>query len=340
MGLYIKLQRNYDTNENSMLYLYQLIIERLNKYFKFRPINEYILWYEDFDEEELKKSKDLDIKSLQSAINDHHIKIKEKTDKVPHYSISVEGVIELKAENNSIEKILVDVLGTCTQFKDLYGNVWVEFYNASNKWQNYFINKDSSNKINRDYLYSLIDDIKTPDLRIYTIFFAESNLVYDLLNKVYFLYFKEYKFYIETITKIIEDRLNEKNLEYEDLLLSERKRPLITAIQNDLKLLNTNELVNIIDRKTPEFSNNFSRYVSEQYKGMINYNTSGSVIIKDKTMNPMRIRSAITDFIGNYLSTLYDTLPRYNDVEKNIKREFTQHKFEPEKGRKQLKLDF
>ena len=126
----------------------------------------------------------------------------------------------------------------------------------------------------------------------------------------------------------------------EVILLSDRKRPLISVIQNDLKLLNTNELVDIIDKKTPEFSNNFSRYISEQYKGSIIYTTASSVIIKDKIMNPMRIRSAITDFIGNYLSSLYDTIPRYNDVEKNIKRKFTQHKFEPEKGRKQTKLDF
>ena len=67
MGLYIKLQRNYDTDENSLLHLYQLLIERLTKYFKFRPLNDYILWVGDFDEEELKKTKDLDVKSLQSA---------------------------------------------------------------------------------------------------------------------------------------------------------------------------------------------------------------------------------------------------------------------------------
>lgn len=339
MGLYIKLQRNYDTDEKTLLDLYQLLIERLTKYFKFRPLNDYILWDGDLDEEELKKTKDFDSKSLQSIINTHRIKIKEKTDKIPHYSVSVEGVLELKTEDNSTEKILVDVLGTCTQFKDLYGNVWIEFYNASKKWHDYFLGNDSNSKINRDNIYSLINDIKTPDFRIYTIFFAESNLVYDLLNKVYFLYFKEYKFYIETITKIIQDRLTEKNLEYEDIILSERKRPLIATIQNDLKLLNTSELVDIIDRKTPEFSNNFSKFVSDQYKGMITYTTASSVVIKDKTMNPMRIRSAITDFIGNYLSTLYDALPRYNDVEKNIKRNFTQHKFEQEKGKKQSKLD-
>ncbi|GAH59373.1 unnamed protein product, partial [marine sediment metagenome] len=46
-------------------------------------------------------------------------------------------------------------------------------------------------------------------LRIYTIFFAESNIVFDLLNKAYYIYFREYKFFIETIVKILEDRLNE-----------------------------------------------------------------------------------------------------------------------------------
>ena len=57
MGLYIKLQRNYDTDEKSLLHLYQLLIERLTEYFKFRPLNDYILWNGDFDEEELKKPK-------------------------------------------------------------------------------------------------------------------------------------------------------------------------------------------------------------------------------------------------------------------------------------------
>ena len=75
--------------------------------------------------------------------------IREKTGIYSHYSISVEGVVELKTENNSNEKILVDILGTCTPFKDLYGNLWVEFYNASKKWQDYFL---GNNKLMRMFL--------------------------------------------------------------------------------------------------------------------------------------------------------------------------------------------
>lgn len=338
MGLYIKLQRNYDTNEDSMLILYQMVIERLITHFNFNPIKDYTLWIGDFEEKELDKSRDLEIKSLQSLVESHRKKIKEKTGIHSHYSISVEGIIELQKDDNTKEKVIVNVLGTCTQFKDLYGNVWIQFYNASQKWQNYFILEKDASEINRNKLYSLIDDVKIPDLKIYTIFFAESNIVFDLLNKAFYLYFREYKFFIEIIVKILEDRLNEKNLEYENLLISEVKRPLIPALKNDLKLLNTNELVSIIDKKTSDFSNNFERYVSNQYKGTITYTTASSVIIRDKNMNEKRIRNAITDFVGNFLSTLYDTLPRYNDVERKIKNKFTTHKFEPEKGKKQMKF--
>lgn len=338
MGLYIKLQRNYDTIEDSMLILYQMVIERLVRYFNFKPIEDYTLWYGDFDEKELNKSKDLEIKSLQSLVESHRAKIREKTGIYSHYSISVEGIIELYKDDKTKEKVIIDVLGTCTQFKDLYGNVWIEFYNASKKWQNYFIGGNEVNEINRDGLYSLMNDIIVPDLRIYTIFFAESNIVFDLLNKAYYIYFRDYKFFIETIVKILEDRLNEKNLEYENLLISDVKRPLIPALKNDLKLLNTNELVSIIDRKTSDFSNNFESYVSHQYKGMITYTTASSVIIKDRSMDEKRIRSTITDFVGNFLSTLYNTLPKYNDVEKRIKKEFTTHRFQPEKGKKQMRF--
>ncbi|GAH97081.1 unnamed protein product, partial [marine sediment metagenome] len=131
MGLYIKLQRNYDTIEDSMLILYQLVIERLVRYFNFKPIEDYTLWYGDFDEKELNKSKDLEIKSLQSLVESHRAKIREKTGIYSHYSISVEGIIELYKDDKTKEKVIIDVLGTCTQFKDLYGNVWIEFFNAS-----------------------------------------------------------------------------------------------------------------------------------------------------------------------------------------------------------------
>jgi len=338
MGLYIKLQRNYDNDEKSMFSLYQLIIDRLKEYFNFKEIGDYILWYEDFDEKPLKKSKDLDIKAFQSIVESHRNNLREKANIYPHYSISVEGIIELQKDVDTKDKMIIDVLGTCTLFRNLYGNVWLEFYNASKKWQDYFIGEKEINEANRTQLYSVIDDIKIPDLKIYSIFFAKSNVVFDLLNKAYFLYFREYKFFIETIVKILEDRLNEKNIEYEDLLISDRKRPLVPVMKKNLKLYNTNELVDIIDKTSSDYSNNFERYIFQEYKGMIVYTTAGSVIFRDRTMDEKRIRIALTDFIGNFLSTLYDTLPKYNDVEKRIKMSFTSHRFQPEKGKKQMKF--
>ena len=82
------------------------------------------------------------------------------------------------------------------------------------------------------------------------------------------------------------------------------------------------------------FSNNFKYFVNQQYQQNIIYSTS-SIEIKDKSLNSKRIREALTDFIGNFLSSLYSTLPKYNDVEKKIKIEFTSHKFKPEKKQKQ-----
>lgn len=338
MGLYIKLQRNYDNDEKSMFSLYQLIIDRLKEYFNFKEIGDYILWYEDIDEKPLKKSKDLDIKIFQSIVESHRKDLREKANIYPHYSISVEGVIELQNENNTKDKMIFDVLGTCTPLRHLYGNVWLEFYNASKKWQDYFLGETEINETNRNRLYKLIDDIRVPDLKIYSIFFAESNVVFDLLNKAYFLYFREYKFFIETIVKILEERLDEKKIEYENLLISDKKRPLVPVMKKNLKLYNTNELIDIIDKTSSDYSNNFERYISQQYKGMIVYTTAGSVVIKDHNMDEKRIRYALTDFIGNFLSTLYDTLPKYIDVEKRIKISFTSHKFQPEKGKKQMKF--
>lgn len=338
MGLYLKIQDYYDRNENLMLILFDALIDKLKKYFKFKPTSKYILWHEDYDEKILKEYNSLNVKNIFTFIENHRDKIREKIGKFAHYTISIEGVILLDDEIKKTEYMIVDIFGTCTGFKDTYGNVWVNFYNTSKKWQTYFIGKSDNVKKNRKKLYSLMNDLKIPDFRLYSIFFSESNIVFDLLNKAYYLYFREYKYFLEYILKIIKDRLTEKNLEYENILISERKRHKLTDIKNDLKLYDPDELISIIDRHIADFSNKYEDFLETHYKKGIIYSTGSAVEIKERNMNPRTIRNALTDYLGNFMSTLDETLPKYKDFEKRIQQGFTTHSFEPEIKKKQSRF--
>ncbi|MEJ2249562.1 MAG: hypothetical protein P8Y97_07875 [Candidatus Lokiarchaeota archaeon] len=160
------------------------------------------------------------------------------------------------------------------------------------------------------------------------------NFVFDLLNEAFYIYFKEYKFFIEYCIEILGKRISVEDLDYEKLPISDDKRTLITEIQNDLKLYNESELVEIIDRKTNIFSDNFQRFVSDQYHNKVIYSTASSVEIKAKDMNSKIIRKAYTDFLGNFLTSLYSTLPRYDKFEKEVQKGFNTHEFKPEKKKR------
>lgn len=338
MGLYLKIQPNYDTNEERMLLVIELLIEKMKKYFNFKVSSKYILWYQDYEEQEIESYESLDVKKILNFIESHRTKIKEKEGTIAHYTISVEGVIELQGENGNINHMIVDVFGTCSRLKDMYGNVWINFYNTTERWQNYFIGDNNNSNKNREKIYKLINDLKIPDFSLHSIFFAESNIVFDVLNKAYYLYFKEYKFFIEYILRIIKERLTEKNLEYEDILISEEKRPILSSIKDDLKLYDLNELVDIMDRTTIQFSNKYKDFITVQYKKRVEYSTIASVEIKERFMDSKIIRKALTDYLGNFISSLNETLPKYNYVEKRIKSGFTQHEFKPEIKKKQTRF--
>lgn len=338
MGLYIKIHKNFDRKEEIMLSLFHNLVERLNIYLNFIPTSDYTLWNEFLDEEEIWSAKIFESETIFNIIEKHRKDIKEKTGTTARFSISIEGIIQLKDNNGELGNMLVDIIGTCSDFKDLYGNVWIYFYNTSTKWQSYFIGSNEYSIENTKKLMKLINDIAIPDFNLYSIYFADSNVVFDVLNKAYYIYFKEYKYFIETILEIIKNRLTEENLEYEDILISESKRPLLSSIKIDLSLFELNELTKIIDLKSSDFSHNYQQFVSSEYKGNVIYSTKGSVEIYDKHMNPKTIRNAFTDYIGNFLTTLDEVLPEYNDMERQFHEKFTKHQFEPEKKEKQKKL--
>lgn len=338
VGLYLKIQKNYDRNESLMLNLFKALINSLSKYFEFKSTSKFVLWYEDYNEEILKEFDNLSVKEIISFIDNHRSQVKNKIGKVAHYTLSVEGAIALDGEDGEREYMIIDIFGSCTGFKDTYGNNWINFYNTSKKWQSYFIGNKVHAAKNRGKLYQLINDLKIPDFKLFSIFFSESNIVFDLLNKAYYYYFKENIFFLEYILKIIKDRLTEKNLEYENILISEEKRYKLTEIKRDLKIYDSKELVEIIDRNIADFSNKYENFVSEYYERRIIYSTASSVEIKEKFMNPKPIRNALTDYIGNFISTLDETLPKYNDFENKIKHGFETHNFRAEIKKKQSKL--
>lgn len=335
MGLYIKVQQSYDTKEELVFRIYENLIQQLERDFEFRPLTKFKLHTGDFDGEIEYKQKNFIFEEFQKEYIRIQKNIKEKKDITQHFSISVEGTIKLNPYRDDVdESLIVDVLTTCTDLKRMYGNVWITFYDTNIKWENYFTIEGTQNDKNREKFYQLIKNITQPDFKIYSIFFARSNFVFDLLNEAFYIYFKEYKFFIEYCIEILGKRISVEDLDYEKLPISDDKRTLITEIQNDLKLYNESELVEIIDRKTNIFSDNFQRFVSDQYHNKVIYSTASSVEIKAKDMNSKIIRKAYTDFLGNFLTSLYSTLPRYDKFEKEVQKGFNTHEFKPEKKKR------
>lgn len=52
--------------------------------------------------------------------------------------------------------------------------------------------------------------------------------------------------------------------------------------------------------------------------------------LQKSLMNPDLIRSAYTDFLGNFFESLYSIIDRYDKFEKNVETGFNTHDFKPE----------
>lgn len=67
-------------------------------------------------------------------------------------------------------------------------------------------------------------------------------------------------------------------------------------------------------------------FISKNYREN-KVSITGSFEIKNNTMNSESIRSVITEFVGNFLNSLYNGLNRYEKIEKFLKSQFIQYRF-------------
>ena len=334
----MKTSRGYISNEENMLILFEAMIKGLRKYFNLEITSNFTLWFDYIDDELVDESEKLDLKSFLNNIKKMRAAFKRKgKSESPHFTIYCEGIIELKYENK-FENMVVDITGTCSDFNKTYGNVWVNFYNTNKKWYNYFVGiKEPSLENNRNKIISLIKDLTLPDFNIYSIYFAKENIVFDVLNKAFLIYFKKFRFFLQELIEIIKSRISVKDLDYEELLLTDLKRPDLTTIQNDLRLYSKEEIISILDKHAPEI-NKSSIDLLTNYKTAI-ISTENSVMITDKYFNPTIVRYLTTDFIGNFLDILNNSLPRYAEIEERFDKVISGHIFKPEHKVKTKKMD-
>ena len=244
----------------------------------------------------------------------------------------------MKNISEKTEPMVIDVSGTCSNFKDIYGHVWVDFYNTNTQWQEYFIGKESYKKNNAENIHKMLKDVILPQEDLYSIFFAANNDVFHTLGNAYFIYFKEYEYFIAEIYDLIKKRLDTMNLIYEHVLIDDKERTKLDGIKKDLSLYNDTQMVKIIKEESVDFSNNFKKYSAAEYKNNVAYATENSVAIRDVDMDPDRIRRVMTDFIGNFLVRLEKALPKYDTISKTINKAFSEDSITRQKGTFQSKI--
>ena len=326
MGLYFRIHGKRNAfDEELMLDLYKGVLEQLIMDFRLRKNSKYILYNEFEEDKPLIESPTFDIGFFLDLIEKDRKDYRIKTGKNAHYSITVSGVIELENGIDKPELMIIDINGTCENIKDLYGNVWIDFYDAKEKWSNYFVGDKLYQENNRKKLYKLINKLKIPVFKLHSVFFAKSNLVFDLLNNAYYLYWREYKYFIEDVMDIIKDRIKIGALDYEDLHFSSDTKKIIVDIRKDLKLYNSKELINLIQSYI-DYIIGFQSFISKSYKENL-VSLEGSFEIKNKTMTPKLIRNVVTDFMGNFLNSLYFGLIRYEKTEQQLKNKFSTYEF-------------
>lgn len=326
MGLYFKFQKKKASNDIWMLNVYKKVFERIILNLNFNKTSKFILQNEFKDFPPLYEDNIFNIDFFSKLINKDKELYREKTGRIPHYSISVDGTIELENKRGEHDLMVVDINGTCGSIKDLYGNIWIDFYNTGIKWYRYFFGKEKYQERNRKKLYKMINDLKIPDYKFYSIFFAKSNVVFDLFNDAFYLYWFQYKYFISDIINLIKDKLEKKDLEYEELYIDSQARPLIEDLKKDFRLYNPTELVNLTHQYT-EYLRSYQNFIAKTYKGNVMCTSTSSIEIVDKSMNPIEIRKAITDFIANFLITLGNGLIKYNTIEKSLSNVFIHHTF-------------
>lgn len=326
MGLYFRIHgKNNASDERLMLKLYKSVLEQLVRNFRFRKNSKYVLCNEFEEDKPFIENIDFDIRSFLGLIEKDRKEYRIKTGKKAHYSITVSGIIELENMIGETELMVIDINGTCENIKDLYGNVWIDFYDAKENWSDYFVSDKLYQENNRKKLYNLINKIKIPDFRLHSVFFAKSNLVFDVLNYAYYLYWREYRYFIEDIMDIIKDRMKIKTLDYEDLHFSIDTKKRIIEIRKDLKLYNSNELIDLIQSYV-DYPIGFQNFISKNYNENL-ISLESSFEIKNKTMAPKLIRNVVTDFIGNFLNSLYYGIIRYEKTEQQLKNKFSTYEF-------------
>jgi hypothetical protein len=133
MGLYLKLNDNNNLSE--ILELYNNLLESLENSFNlaFFDKNAFKLIEDREHERIMWGSKTFEKELVLKAIKEDMDKSKEKV-----YTITGEGVIYLQI-NNKLGGMVVDINAFyLNSDSELYGDVYVSFYDSNIKWENYF----------------------------------------------------------------------------------------------------------------------------------------------------------------------------------------------------------
>ncbi|MHA1370260.1 MAG: hypothetical protein ACTSRA_11160 [Promethearchaeota archaeon] len=325
MGLYIRLAK--PRNDIVMLKLFETVIKQLEKYFEFQPTSKYRLWLGFPDDDLIEENEKPESSKFIEIIKEKSPIYKEKFKRVPHFSINVEGIITVYEKKSNVEKgMVIDVEGSCTDLNKLYGNVWIDFYDNFKEWERYFSGEDG-NQQNRKRILNLIKDLTMPAHDIHSIVFASSNDALELYNNAFYVYFRQFKYFISEIFDIVRDRLNDKNLEPEGFYLSKENKKKLMKIKEDLKIYAKEPLIELLDRKGIGFNNNFGKFVKKNYSNETIYATTASIEIKDVKMRPEKILSVLIDFIVNFIRSMDNTIMPYDELEKRIEINFGKHEF-------------